>query len=442
MINQLLIDTHNLNFQEIDKSDNYNSLIKKMKKSYISKSIKQKTYFYQQVAPKYNKLTKERILDLTDNKNFDSLKDIYDSLRFKVDENDNLKILDEMEELPEGQYLRNQDNQYGNKKIAKVKYLEYYNQNKKGYFITWTLPSKFHKYKQKRKLKKEERHYEDFKALILNPKYEFDNFEECLESGLEMLKKIHRHFYLEIKRRIHEDNNLEEIDFIKIIEPHKSLTPHQHVLFWVSEKYEDIVKNAFKLTIEKFELNEDFQDLEIINTNIAKASTYITKYISKSFTKDTEQIDFYNYYKRYFGKKYKFFTTSNFKTKGLTQEKMNFMYKYLNKHNKIKMNAIKKCEKPIYIYLELLYKYEYFTFQEEKIQSFRVNKQYLNKLFDELIEENKPKRIRSKKEIINFFNTYKISQSTQDWYWSDKRKFENIEKKRDSYINQIKSKNL
>ncbi len=411
----------NIDFQKENLANDYHSLIKNMKQSFYLKSLDQKKYFHFNISQKINRNTNERIVDLN---NENILLEFQRDIEYTVNQNNEL-VVNWDREIIAGDFLTKKNRTANNKRLAKVQYLEEYSDNRKKYFLTWTLPSEFHKYRQRDNLSKEERHYEDFKALELNPNYGFNrNFEKGIIEGLEVINNIHRFFYNgllnRIKRRkkrakklipllskryndlkaqtreIEDSKELSlnikkrrktlhkiivnkrilkksELDFIRIIEPHKSLTPHQHVMVWLNGDLEAQIKNSITATIKRFDLNEKFQDLEIVKS--AKASTYIAKYLIKNMkvsngenedeSLDNDEQTFYDIYRQYFGRKTKFFTSSNYKTKGLTQKKIDFMYKYIKENKPNLIKRIKKTKRPLYIVLEKLYQKGYFRFEEE-----------------------------------------------------------------------------
>lgn len=442
-------------------ANSYSPLIKKMKKDFVQKSFREKKFFLYNISQKTHKKTNEPIVDLYDN--ISAFLEYKRDLEFSLNEDSSYNPYFRRE-LISGQFLRNKNRKHNHTKLAKVGYIEYYNSHPdtKRYFLTFTLPSEYHKYKQKGMIAKEKRHYEDFEQLIPNPKYKYKkNFEKGLIEGLKVINEIHKFFYkglkdrikkkfkrtkknlrlrtnklIEIKAKIKElksdretnkdeilslikkarklivvirdskdiIENIEEyyrVDFVKMIEPHKSLTPHMHSLFFLNKKFYKVLLNAKNATIKKFGLNKKFQDLEIVTT--AKASTYISKYLMKELEVESDEDgnkkskkdeeNFFEIYKQYFGKKTRFFTTSNYRTKGLTQKKMDMMYQHLKKERPHIIQAMKNPSimndkenaRPIYVYLEMLYKKGVFVFEEEKR--------------NDLIEEDE--KVSTREELLN-----------------------------------------
>ncbi|MAD43149.1 MAG: hypothetical protein CL623_12265 [Arcobacter sp.] len=468
IINSINSKIKDLDYKSQRFIDDYDGMKTVMKKSFIHKSFIQKQYFLNNISQMYNTMTKKPIVDFYDNEN--AVIDYQRDLTYSLDKNNEISYR-MSNELISGQFIKNQNRTKNYKRFSKVRYLEHHNQDKKKFFLTWTLTSNFHKFKQKEHLNKSFRKYES-EQLVLNPNYEFDNFEEGIIKGLETLNEIHRYFYKNFKRkieykikkskkhlslRITKLSKLKEelielkkdrkanknliiknqkkrrkliysinysrdiiknkkeyynFDFIKMIEPHKSLTPHQHSLLWITPKFEQELKRARKATVKEFGLNQKYQDLEIVTS--AKASTYIIKYLMKEIdlerdedgvvdieaSKDEENT--FEIYKQYFGKHTKFFTTSNFKTKGLNQKKIDIMYSYLRDNRPNILSAMKRNEKdiPMYVFFELLYKKGIFKFEERENESEEYTKYHILRL-------SELKDTQFKKDLKIFFKDKK-----------------------------------
>jgi hypothetical protein len=388
-----LIDTESYNHfnKLVDKQINFEhtsnsieELIEVLDNSYTTKSKNYAKYFNLKVSQKFSILANKPIIDYRNDGNQQAFISFRKNLTYI--EKDNQVKPAFRNELIKGEFLSKLDKQYANKKIAKVKYLEKHNEYKEAYFLTWTLPSKYHKYKLKKYLHKSEIHYENPKILELNPNFEFGNYEIAIVEGIKLLNEIHRYFYKFLKKSISRDDSIEdkEVDFIKVIEPHKSGQAHQHSLFWVDINcnISNYIENAFNHTIKKFNLESKYQDNSIINKNISSVSTYITKYLLKSLS--DEEFSFYSKYKRYFGSKNKFFSSSNFKTKGLTQKKMELMYNYLKNNFPEKVNAMRDIGLPIYYGIEILYNNRYFSFVEKVWIKKVINTKAINKILKEV----------------------------------------------------------
>ena len=128
-------------------------------------------------------------------------------------------------------------------------YLDYINMEKEKIFITFTLPNKsFHKFNKF-----------GFQTDTYNSS---DKFEENIIKGLKYLNEIHRYFYHTLKYQIKrycnkqniKDKNKMIVDFIKILEPHKSLDGHLHSLFYIDNEFIPLIKKVYNMTVERFEL--------------------------------------------------------------------------------------------------------------------------------------------------------------------------------------------
>ena len=471
IINSINSKIKDLDYKSQRFIDDYDDMKTVMKKSFIHKSFIQKQYFLNNISQMYNTMTKKPIVDFYDNKS--AVIDFQRDLTYSLSKNNEISCK-MSSELISGQFIKNQNRTKNYQRLSKVKYLEHHNKDKKQYFITWTLKSEFHKFKQKEHLNKSYRKYES-DQLVLNPNYEFDNFEEGIIKGLETLNELHRYFYKNFKRKIqykikkskkhlslrvaklsklktelkelkkdrktnkdliiknqkkrrkliYSINQSRDIikngkeyynfDFIKMIEPHKSLTPHQHALLWVTPRLEKELKRAINATIKEFGLNKKYQDLEIVNC--AKASTYLTKYLMKEIelerdedgvvdieaSKDDENV--FEIYKQYFGKHTKFFTTSNYKTKGFNQKKIDLMYGYLRDNRPNLLAAMKRNEKdiPMYVFFEMLYKKGVFKFEERENENEEYTKYHIlrpSEIKDEKFKKDLKFFFKNKKTIL------------------------------------------
>jgi len=397
--------------------DNYSYLINAMEKHYNNASSKRLEYFVKNNLMQMNKTTGE-IKDYTYNQGvFKYYNDFYYDIKDNNIDNKELKF----KEHVEGQFLNNADKLYSIKKISKVMYLDYMNKDKEKVFITFTLPNKdFHKYNKWGKLTKT---YTNNQTL-----------EENISSGLKYLNEIHRYYYHTLKykvKRYCKKNNIKatavmNIDFIKMLEPHKSLDGHLHSLFYLDNEFLDIAEQVYNMTIKHFKLKQT--KYEILEN--AKGSTYLTKYLLKT-TRDENL--FYNHYKRYFSN-VRFFSSSNFRH--TTQEKIELVYKYLSKNNPKLLQRYKASKKPIYLHIENLIKKKVFKFEEVENISYTVDNKKIDKEF--------------KKTLKNFDNWSKIHYDNLDplknkWLYNmtskeKQEKLKWLDKVKDKYIQKFKSK--
>lgn len=159
--------------------------------------------------------------------------------------------------------------------------------NYNAFILTLTGESKYYPFSMVNK---------EYGIYDINPNYEFkDNEELGLKKAYEQLQKIFRRFYKTLKKY-----NKGKVLFIKVVEPHKSMVPHMHIIFFVEkiDKVEDQVerlKEKFNLNQVKLDLFEEHDNKEV---KIRSALSYFLKYMRKSF--DTK--DFNNWNKK--SKKY------------------------------------------------------------------------------------------------------------------------------------------
>jgi len=436
-------------FTSVPKADDYESMIKKMRDSYNEKSLIQMKYFLFNVSQKKSK--NKPLIDFKEDthsfmnyrKNFEFYNRSHLVEHGKQvtgkDTKDNIGI-NLKSELIRGDFLRQQDTKYGFKKMAKVYYLEELNKGNTPYFITFTLPSAFQKYKLKKGIAKEERHYEDFSQLVKNKNYSGMNFEENIEKALIRINEVHTYFYHRVKKKIqtsiisearakaksiinrikktqkidkstlkmkrlsliekYKTKLQENMDFIKIIESSKNLTPHAHILLWSSSKYETQIKEAYEETIKEFSLKKKSQDFETIKEEEAHVSTYLTKYLQKSNDSEGDDFNFYNYYKRMFGAKHKLFTTSNFRD--TTQKKIDIMYKYFKEHKPYMIERLKESGKSLYHWLEQMELKSIFKFETEDKIVHSIDIKKIENYFLELFDINKVR-----KEAVEHLNNEK-----------------------------------
>ncbi|MDD3451762.1 hypothetical protein [Sulfurimonas sp.] len=426
---------------------NLSSLKKELENNYNKVSNNNKKFFTYNLLDKYNKNTGEiienSIIKIDDIENFKYVDDFYLKLDepikdFKEIELKNLKY----EEKNKGQFLNNQDKLYSYRKLAKVKYLEYIYKDKEKVFITFTLPSEYHKYKK------------IGNNLVENENYKGGNFIDNIENGLKRLNEIHDYFYnllkkyvarlIKTKNPINDLENKKEIGFIKILEPHKNLQGHLHSLFYIDKEFLEILDHVYELTIKKFELIQTKK--EILKN--AKSSTYLNKYLIKT-TRDENR--FYNEYKRYFSN-IRLFTSSNYKY--TNQERINLMYRYLGKHRPHLINAYKKSNKPLYYYLELLEKKGFFEFLEGSKETISVDRKKLKEIYYKEVAQEKEK-IEILKNLeceyaLNGFNNIKkvnkiIDENGQEYknkddlinYEKEKERLQNAKKDLEHLENEI-----
>ena len=344
----------------IDKLNNkYEANLSKTKKhfldkitfNYHKKSLNQFSYFLKYISNGHNKRTGESVFNLYDK--YNSYK--FQSNIYLADNNTTIKL----QEIKKGQFLDNKQLQYANKKVAKALYIEHHNKNKNRVFITLTLPSKWHYYKNQGRTK--------------NKLCMFDNYEDSLNQGLKQLNHINRALNNKINlelRRYYKRLNKPYIayDYIKVLEYHTSLTPHYHSIIYCTDDQLEIIEKQYNYIIKKFELVHTVY--EIIENK--KASSYVYKYLLKnSLPSDDENNSLFNKYKSYFSN-VRIFSSSNFKYSNQTE--IDKVYKYISKHRPNLMKLLKKSKLPLYINLENMIKRGYFTFEYKEVEQIVVSK--------------------------------------------------------------------
>jgi len=384
----------------------YEELISDIKQDYINKSTNYFSYFINNIVFAKNRLTgKYYVNQYNSDKCFRYLNN------FEVDrEKGKYNIVEDNE----GHYLAQQDKLYALKIFSKVNYLEYANNGTVKQFITLTLPSKYHKYKLKSNIKNKAYKEDNF---IKNKNYIFKelDFKEAIEKSIKRLNEIERRLQIEFNKyatryikktynmtlkEYKEEYNSNIIQKIKMIEPHKSLTPHLHAMYWIEPEFAEIFNRVYDNIIKLYELNNDFCKNETIEQ--AKASTYIMKYLMKNLQDDETESAFANKYRRYFSKS-RFFTSSNFIH--TTQKEIDLLYKYLNKHNKAFLEYLKSLKTPLYWSLEQLIIKKVITFEYdikavERDKSTIIEKQVKQLKYIEKTKQEQLSNLEQKKEAL------------------------------------------
>jgi len=146
-------------------------------------------------------------------------------------------------------------------------------------FMTLTLPSEFHPFKSIEY--KNNRLYTN-----PNPDFMFEDIETAIQTGYEYLNRAYRAFYKRVK------NKLSNLMYIKVVEAHKTMIPHFHILFFIPKEENRILRKEFVKIVNEFELNQsDFSQMNestenkndsSYNTRINRAAKYVMKYITKN----------------------------------------------------------------------------------------------------------------------------------------------------------------
>lgn len=368
------IENYIQNKLEENKNDIEFESIEEFKKHlnyrYFIKSKELLTYQIYKVNPKRNKTNKQAIRDYDNNS-------IIDKSNFKISDDGFFKI----EENFKGQTLNTHYKNKNTKNISKVYYLDYKNRNKTKLFATFTLTSEY-------------QYFISSKKFIKNEKCEY-KFKQSIELGLKKLNEIHEYFYKNIKKKASRANLDTKLDFIKIIEPHKNCQGHLHCLLWLDDELIPIVKKCFEMTKKKFNLVrvelDDNVENSLIEQNISKTATYISKYLLKSLRGDN---NFFNKYQNYFSN-IRFFTGSDYEHTNQTE--LNQIYKFYKENYPELLENAKSKGIPVYVFLEDEIKQGKFKFDYETKTSTMIDYKKLDndiaKLKETQLDESEKKEL-------------------------------------------------
>lgn len=436
-ISDRILDEKNL-YKNVN---NYDDFVNLMFEDYYKKSDKERKFFVHNVLGMYDRVNQRNMIDLTDDKYFIFKKDV--ALDFNIDSNDNYYY---KEEVLKGNHINVRKKNLAYKRWSKVKYIEYDNFFKDSSFVTFTLNSKWHKWKTKAESLKEDRQYGDGSILIDNSNFIMqgnDLREHFINSAKEM-NKIWSSFYHLIKITLQNKYGKKHeyaINFFKQLEAHKSITTHGHFLIFYAEEIKDIIKDCYNKTIEKFKLNKKFQDNQyikkrkdtlqdrekinelflekiniesklknkdyeagekkgikkrikeidkLLNNTVATPSSYVAKYIAKNAFGDTNEMNskstqFFNAWESMLGNKVRTSGASNYNS--TTQLGIEKIYKWYQENFPIMLEIWKNnSPKPLYWHLEqeLVNENFYFEYKREVKENFK-NSDYMkdiNIIFD------------------------------------------------------------
>lgn len=374
----------------------FNSLTSAIEKSYIHKSINQEEFFLKNIALCYNSKTNEGLLDSN------SLQKLDTNYTSKINPYALQKLvkqpylydyvnLEDFKHNKSTSFLENKDALYSYKKLAKVKYLDFKNKHKTPVMLTMTLPKEYRKYvKKNRNIDSTLGAFENLKLIN-----EEANLEVLIEKSYEKLNHTYREFYKYFKTLNLRSKEEDKLDFILIFEPHKSLTIHLHVLFYCNLlQLENLYRawNNYLRTLNQYQKRA--QDFKIIDTNRAKASTYLSKYLVKEYNTNKEDNNsFFQKFRRYFSK-YKLFRTSNFYS--TTQAKIDKMYSFFQKEYPDILERLKSTEIPLYVILEELEQEGLFSFTIKKKKKNTYDKALIKKYFNKHKNTIPPKQLKQK----------------------------------------------
>lgn len=144
-------------------------------------------------------------------------------------------------------------------------------QDLKPIFITLTVPSEFHPFKR---LSDE--------TIVKNQNFKYQKIDDAIIEAYEKLREIYRTFYKRLK------NHSKNIYYIKVVEPHKSLIPHMHILLFVEKEQQLNTKKLFLNIYKEFELKKVDYDEEVLVERINNPVAYIMKYVLKTINSNDE----------------------------------------------------------------------------------------------------------------------------------------------------------
>ena len=416
--NQILNYINELHIKPF-KAKDFDTITQRIKDNYLTTSRNSENYFIRNLAHIHNKNTNEPLFDLAKNdihKNYtaklyiNTLKPIknaknnYDIINgygyfpeqkylLEKYENDVVEYSNDMETYTHKNntdFIEQMDAKYSFKKLAKVKYLDYKNTDKTPVMLTFTPDKSFRKY-----IKVEECILGQFDGLQEINKDA--NLEELIEKSYHYLNDTFRQFYRYFKNLNKRSKDTDKLDFIMIFEPHKSLTLHLHILFYCNDTQLSNLNRSWKNYLKDLTPKQKkAQDFKTIDINIASATSYISKYLIKEYNTDTNEISFFQQYKRYFSQ-LKLFRTSNFYH--TTQAKIDKMYSYLTANYPDILETIRLSDIPIYEILEQFDIQGLFQFTKTKIQSITFDRKLIKEFYDTYKDTHQDYQI--KQEIIN-----------------------------------------
>jgi len=146
--------------------------------------------------------------------------------------------------------------QYATTQFA-LQQLDHENKDKELIFLTLTLPPRYHSHIKKNK----------------NIRYGINTMAEGYKILNDAQRQIQKTF---AKYKIN-------YKFIKVVEPHKDFTPHEHIQYWVDKKELaiKIIENIVKNRIAQDLLGEQYDLVDLKREEGKNVSGYITKYMTK-----------------------------------------------------------------------------------------------------------------------------------------------------------------
>lgn len=150
-----------------------------------------------------------------------------------------------------------------------------------------------------------------------NHKY---NPKNTINKGYKLLNKTFREIY----KNFRINRKVEKIFYSRVVEPHKSGTPHLHAIIYVKKEYVSKFKQHVKNIKRKNKLGRyDFQTIK----DITRSSSYLLKYVQKTTNPETEEkFHFFNGWKK--KHRIRAFTHSNIELERYIFKKVNSVLKF------------------------------------------------------------------------------------------------------------------
>jgi len=104
----------------------------------------------------------------------------------------------------------------------------------------------------------------------------FISVKDSYEFLLDIFRNVYNNFKVNQKR-------IENMKFIRVIEPHKSFVPHLHAIIYVPASSVDNFKNHFNNQVKRYSLKQ--VDYKVLDT-ARYAVTYLLKYVQKTLEGD------------------------------------------------------------------------------------------------------------------------------------------------------------
>lgn len=366
--------------------EHYTQKTLRQKKHYFCNSVPQiKNYYKKSYQDKNEKQLMNSVNHILENS---TVKGNYEDILINEDllgrylpylrlSEDNRVLYISKEEKENCGFLKSKDRVYNSKIMAKVKYLEEVNKDKVGIFLTLTNPSEYHYYGTNKHSKK----------LYRNKKCKFNTLGETKDQSYKNLNTIWRYFYQQSKTYLKRGGFNTEIDFVLAFEPHKNQSYHIHALIYLDREQIEKVEEVYEMVKKSYNLQET-KFIEVDKEEYgASPTTYILKYILKTFDSKNED-NFYAEMKRTHSN-YRLIRTSEFKH--TTQEVIDKVYKHLRKTNydlliKMKEKGSLYYELEQYILKNIIIETDTVEEQRKKYSSSRILGEIFESDFSNYVE--------------------------------------------------------